>query len=151
MHLAAQPVALERQPVARQPQVAQVRGKLGKRRHLVLVASQVALSLPLLSSAGLLLRSFFAEQQVNLGLRPDHLLVSSLDLPAATYSTPAAQTRFVLKFGSASDRLFFRWWLLKTSRTYLFACRDKRVWRMRAAQAFRLQQMPPRHPQGQHA
>ena len=67
------------------------------------------------------------------------------------WSVLAAQTRFVLRFGSASDRLFFRWWLLKTSRSYLSACSDKRVWRMRAAQAFRLRQMPPRYPEGQHA
>jgi GT2 family glycosyltransferase len=67
------------------------------------------------------------------------------------WSVLAAQTRFVLRFGSASDRLFFRWWLLKTSRTYLACCSDKRVWRMRAAQAFRLRQMPPRYPEGQHA
>jgi GT2 family glycosyltransferase len=67
------------------------------------------------------------------------------------WSVLAAQTRFVLKFGSATDRLFFRWWLLKTSRTYLYICRDRRVWRMRAAQAFRLRQMPPRYSEGQHA
>jgi hypothetical protein len=66
------------------------------------------------------------------------------------WSVLAAQTRFVLRFGSASDRLYFRWWLLKTSRTYLSVCSDKRVWRMRAAQAFRLRQMPPRYPEGQH-
>jgi len=66
------------------------------------------------------------------------------------WSVLAAQTRFVLRFGSASDRLYFRWWLLKTSRTYLSVCSDKRVWRMRAAQAFRLRQMPPRYPEGTH-
>ncbi|HEY3987713.1 MAG TPA: glycosyltransferase [Acidobacteriaceae bacterium] len=81
--------------------------------------------------------------------------MSHMDLDAVPmsrhWSVLAAQTRFVLKFGSASDRLFFRWWLLKTSRTYLSTCSDKRVWRMRAAQAFRLRQMPPRYPKGRHA
>jgi GT2 family glycosyltransferase len=67
------------------------------------------------------------------------------------WSVLSAQTRFVLKFGNAADRLFFRWWLLKTSRSFLHSCSDKRVWRMRAAQAFRLRQMPPRYPEGQHA
>lgn len=67
------------------------------------------------------------------------------------WSVLAAQTRFVLRFGRKSDRLFFRWWLLKTSRDYLFACSDKRVWRMRALQAFRLRQMPARYPEGQRA
>jgi GT2 family glycosyltransferase len=67
------------------------------------------------------------------------------------WSVLAAQTRFVLKFGNAADRLFFRWWLLKTSRSFRHSCRDKRVWRMRAAQAFRLRQMAPRYPGGQDA
>jgi GT2 family glycosyltransferase len=67
------------------------------------------------------------------------------------WSVLAAQTRFVLRFGNVADRLFFRWWLLKTSRNFLHSCSDKRVWRMRAAQAFLLRQMPPRYPEGQHA
>jgi GT2 family glycosyltransferase len=79
-----------------------------------------------------------------------HMDLGSVSMPRH-WSVLAAQTRFVLRFGSASDRLFFRWWLLKTSRTYLSTCSDKRVWRMRAAQAFRLKQMPPRYPEGQHA
>jgi GT2 family glycosyltransferase len=81
--------------------------------------------------------------------------LSHMDLNAVPmsrhWSVLAAQTRFVLRFGSSSDRLFFRWWLLKTSRDYLYGCSDRRVWRMRAAQAFRLRQMPPRYPAGQHA
>jgi GT2 family glycosyltransferase len=63
------------------------------------------------------------------------------------WSVLAAQTRFVLRFGHTSDRLFFRWWLLKTSRHYLVACRDGRVWRMRAVQAFRLRPMAARCPE----
>ena len=66
------------------------------------------------------------------------------------WSVLAAQTRFVLQFGNVVDRLFFRWWLLKTSRSFRLSCSDKRVWRMRAAQAFRLRKMPPRYPEGQH-
>lgn len=62
------------------------------------------------------------------------------------WSVLASQTRYVLRFGKTVDRLFFRWWLLKTSRNYLSHCRDKRIWRMRAAQAFHLRQMPPRYP-----
>jgi GT2 family glycosyltransferase len=67
------------------------------------------------------------------------------------WSVLAAQTRFVLRFGNAYDRLFFRWWLLKTSRDYRNHCRDKRIWRMRAAQAFRLEPMSPRYPEGHRA
>ena len=76
----------------------------GRLRNLV-VASQVTLSVLLLSSAGLLMRSFFAEQQINLGLRPDHLLVSQLNLPAATYGNPAAQSRFVRELLARFERV----------------------------------------------
>jgi GT2 family glycosyltransferase len=64
------------------------------------------------------------------------------------WSVLAAQTRFVLEYGNALDRLFFRWWLLKTSRAFLHSCTDKRVWRLRAAQAFRLRRLSPRYPGG---
>lgn len=67
------------------------------------------------------------------------------------WSVLAAQTRFVLQFGNAIDRLYFRWWLLKTSRSFRRSCSDKRVWRMRAAQAFRLRQMSARYPEGRRA
>ena len=63
------------------------------------------------------------------------------------WSVLSAQTRFVLQYGNAVDRLFFRWWLLKTSRAFLHSCSDKRVWRLRAAQAFRLRQLAPRYPE----
>lgn len=74
------------------------RGNTGARQDRVrniFVACQVALSLLLLSAGGLLLRSFFIEHAINLGLRTDHLLVSSLNLPAASYGDPARQARFV--------------------------------------------------------
>jgi GT2 family glycosyltransferase len=73
-----------------------------------------------------------------------HLALNSVPM-WRHWSVLAAQTRYVLRFGKTADRLFFRWWLLKTSRDYLVHCRDKRVWRMRAAQAFLLRQMPPRY------
>ncbi len=74
------------------------RGNTGFRQSRVrnlMIVSQVTLSLLLLSSAGLLIRSFFVERRIDLGLRSDHLLVSTLNLPSATYATPAAQSRFV--------------------------------------------------------
>jgi GT2 family glycosyltransferase len=81
--------------------------------------------------------------------------LSHMDLNAVPmsrhWSVLAAQTRFVLQFGDSVDRLYFRWWLLKTSRTFQRSCSDKRVWRMRAAQAFRLRQMPARYPEGRGA
>jgi GT2 family glycosyltransferase len=64
------------------------------------------------------------------------------------WSVLAAQTRFVLQFGNSADRLFFRWWLLKTSRAYFHSCDDERVWRLRALQAFRMRLLAPRYPEG---
>ena len=81
------------------------RGNTGFRQgrlRNIFVVSQVTLSLLLLSSAGLLIRSFFVQHEIDLGLRTDHLLVSNLNLPATSYPTPAAQSRFV---GSLIDRL----------------------------------------------
>jgi GT2 family glycosyltransferase len=59
------------------------------------------------------------------------------------WSVLSAQTQFVLQFGNFADRLFFRWWLLKTSRTYR-ACDDKRIWRARLKQGFLLKRLRPR-------
>ena len=66
------------------------RGRL--RNALVVV--EVALSLMLLVGAGLLMRSFVALQQVDLGLNPDHILVARLPLPRGQYQTAAAKQRF---------------------------------------------------------
>jgi putative ABC transport system permease protein len=51
------------------------------------VVLEVALSLTLLVSAGLLMRSFIALHEVHLGLRPDHVLVARLPLPKDRYKT----------------------------------------------------------------
>ncbi len=59
-----------------------------------LVVVEVALSLVLLAGAGLLMRSFVALQEVDLGLRPDHLLVARLPLPRGQYTTAAAKQQF---------------------------------------------------------
>jgi putative ABC transport system permease protein len=55
-------------------------------RNAVIVF-EVALSLTLLVGAGLLMRSFVALHEVNLGLRPDHILVARLPLPVDRYKT----------------------------------------------------------------
>ncbi len=53
-----------------------------------LVTAEVALSLVLLVSAGLLLRSFIALRNVHPGVRTDHLLTAGISLPEARYGEP---------------------------------------------------------------
>ncbi|MGA9485251.1 MAG: ABC transporter permease [Candidatus Acidiferrales bacterium] len=58
------------------------------------VALEVALSLTLLISAGLLMKSFLALREVHLGLQPDHVLVIRLPLPEDRYKTAEQVTAF---------------------------------------------------------
>lgn len=68
-----------------------------------LVVSQVALSIVLLVGAGLMMRSLFALQSVDLGLKPDHILVARTPLPKGRYET------------AEQKRIFFRQVLQKIS------------------------------------
>src|SRR6266404_657552 len=70
--------------------VAVRRGKL----RSALVVAEVALSLVLLAAAGLLMRSFVALQEVDLGLTPDNILVARIPLPRGQYATAAAKQQF---------------------------------------------------------
>ena len=63
-----------------------------------LVVIEVALSLVLLSGAGLLMRSFIALQQVKLGYTPEHTFSISADFPEDRYDTPEKQIQIQLKF-----------------------------------------------------
>jgi putative ABC transport system permease protein len=65
----------------------------GKLRNAVVVL-EVALSLTLLVTAGLLMRSFIALREVHLGLQPDHILVARLPLPVERYKTAEQVTSF---------------------------------------------------------
>jgi putative ABC transport system permease protein len=58
------------------------------------VVLEVALSLTLLVSAGLLMRSFIALREVHLGFAPDHVLVARLPLPVERYKTAEQVTSF---------------------------------------------------------
>ncbi len=68
------------------------RGSSGAASHTrfrnILVIAEVALSLVLLSSAGLMLRSVFALKQVNLGFQPDHVVTMRLSITKGNYSKP---------------------------------------------------------------
>src|SRR5260370_5930224 len=59
-----------------------------------LVVVEVALSLVLLTGAGLCMRSFIALIKVDLGLNPENILVTFLPLPDAQYKTAAQKQHF---------------------------------------------------------
>ena len=62
---------------------------MARRQHRLrglLVSAEIAMSLTLLVSCGLLLRSIYALRQVPLGYRVDHILVAHLDVPSYRFS-----------------------------------------------------------------
>jgi putative ABC transport system permease protein len=60
----------------------------------VLTASEVALSLVLLTGAGLLLRSFVNVMGVDLGFQPGHVMAMNINLPPLRYPAPETRLRF---------------------------------------------------------
>jgi predicted permease len=69
------------EPVLRQGSQQAGTGRRQHRLRGVLVSIEIAMSLTLLVSCGLLLRSIYALRQVPLGFRVDHILVARLDIP----------------------------------------------------------------------
>jgi predicted permease len=59
----------------------------GGRTRAALVVAEVALSMVLLTAAGLTVRSFIAMQGVELGFRPERVMVMDLPLPPKRYQT----------------------------------------------------------------
>ena len=57
-----------------------------------LITAQVALTCVLLVAAGLLIRSFYATQTVELGFKPDHLFVAAISLTSVEYESDDAKT-----------------------------------------------------------
>ncbi len=68
--------------------------KAGLSLRSVLVAGQVAVSVVLLTGAGLLIRSFARLSTTDLGFQPQHLLTGEISLPEAQYASPDRRTRF---------------------------------------------------------
>ena len=68
----------------------------GRRQRLraLLVVAEMALSVVLLLGAGLMLRSLWALQQVDLGFAPEGVLTARLSLPEAGYATSEQVTSF---------------------------------------------------------
>jgi putative ABC transport system permease protein len=64
------------------------------RLRKLLVVSEVALSLMLLVSAGLLMRSFVALARMDAGFNPENVLTMSLALPVTKYDQPAKSSSF---------------------------------------------------------
>jgi putative ABC transport system permease protein len=72
---------------------AVVGGGAGRLRNALVVA-EIAFSVVLLIGAGLLMKSFVALSNVNMGFRPDHLLLMSAEVPASSLETAKAGTLF---------------------------------------------------------
>lgn len=76
---------------------AGARGSAGKRTTFLraaLVVGEIALAVMLLSTAGLLVRSFEKLQQENPGFNPSGVITAQLTLPAAKYSQPEKRVAF---------------------------------------------------------
>ncbi len=70
-------------------------GAFGSRRlRSMLVVSQVALTVVLLTGAGLLIKSFVLLQQTPLGFRPERILTARVQLQGHAYSTPPQRLNF---------------------------------------------------------
>lgn len=69
-------------------------GRRSGRMRDAFVVIEVAVSLTLLIGAGLLMRSFVALREVQLGLQADHVLQTVLPLPEDRYQTAAQVRRF---------------------------------------------------------
>jgi putative ABC transport system permease protein len=70
-------------------------GSVGANRlRASLVVSQVALTVVLLTGAGLLIKSFVRLQQTPLGFRPEQLLTARISLPRSAYATPQQRLSF---------------------------------------------------------
>jgi predicted permease len=69
-------------------------GSLAERMRQALVVAEIALSVILVAGAGLLLKSFVALQNVELGFRPERVLVVGTSVPASDLVSAQRATRF---------------------------------------------------------
>jgi predicted permease len=74
----------------------------GNRTRNVLVVAEVALSLMLLVSAGLMIRSLWALIHVNPGFDPNHVVTMEVSVPTGKFMEPAQQIEF---FDRLLDRI----------------------------------------------
>jgi putative ABC transport system permease protein len=76
----------------------------GRSRH-VLVIAEVALSVVLLVSAGLTIRTFFVLNHVDPGIRADHVLLVGVPLPPAKYTSYDRRNQFTRELLERVGRL----------------------------------------------
>ena len=69
-------------------------GPRGRRLSGVLVATELALAMVLLTGAGLMIRSFLNVYRAQLGVKPDNILTMRLLLPDSKYAKPDSQISF---------------------------------------------------------
>jgi putative ABC transport system permease protein len=77
-------------------------GSVGLRTRRLLIVCEVALSLVLLTGAGVMIRSLLALRSVDAGFDPHNVLTMRVGLPEKRYKTPAETTAF---FDKALQRL----------------------------------------------
>ncbi|HEX5438074.1 MAG TPA: ADOP family duplicated permease [Gemmatimonadaceae bacterium] len=82
-----------------------VRADGGRRLRAALVASEVALSVILLVSAGLLVRSVMQLQRVDVGFDPQNLFTVEMSLPRGAYAQPASRELFAARMLAAIRRV----------------------------------------------
>ena len=70
-----------------------------------LVSAEIALSMALVVTAGLLARSFIALTEVDPGFRPEHVLTFSVNLPSASYRDARRQHQFYARAIEAAATL----------------------------------------------
>jgi putative ABC transport system permease protein len=80
-------------------------GKRHNRLRNTLVVTEVALALVLLTSAGLLLKSFVRLQSVNPGFKPGNVLTAEISLPALRYPDNQSQVNFFSDLTRRIERL----------------------------------------------
>jgi predicted permease len=76
-----------------------------QRLRSALVVSEVSLACVLLIGAGLMLRSFLNQLNLDPGFKQDHVLTAVLSLPQAEYKTSADNARFFARLMAALHRI----------------------------------------------
>ena len=77
-------------------------GSVGLRTRRLLIVCEVALSLVLLTGAGVMIRSLLALQHVDAGFDPRNVLTMSIALPETRYKSPSQRSAF---FDAALQRI----------------------------------------------